>query len=166
MTSLKTKPEYKKKGEWDEKREFSFQSILPISEEIRKKTINEQKKFHPHVMSDEQWNWCEENWGTKWDVSAGQMKLIDGSEWDENLLGVTYEFETPWAPPQNVIEKIATKHNELQFYIQYIEIEDNYRAYQIYKNGKLTARFFVESEDYWNFFEMKNCFRTEQIINR
>ena len=57
------------------------------------------------------YDWCVENWGTKWDcypICCGGDVEID--EEDDQI--VTMEFFTAWGPPQPILEKINEKFGD------------------------------------------------------
>ena len=69
----------------------------------------------PDGTNDDRWyDWCIENWGTKWeaDVTGFEVQDYDTLE---------IEFLTAWSPPQGVVEKLREKFPELTFQCFYDE---------------------------------------------
>ena len=80
----------------DNNYELDFQSIIPMDDKL---------------LEGEDWyNWRVSNWGTKWNGYDGRISE-DGS---------TFTFDTAWAPPLPIIEKLA-KLTGQNFVLQYIE---------------------------------------------
>jgi hypothetical protein len=63
---------------------------------------------------DNWYGWNNRNWGTKWDACQVDIKLED----DESI---TYYFETAWAPPYPVIEKLSEQYPQLEMQLHYNE---------------------------------------------
>jgi hypothetical protein len=62
---------------------------------------------------DNWYNWNNRNWGCKWDAR------VHFANPEEKML--TYEFDTPWAPPIQVIETLAETYPELEIRLRYVE---------------------------------------------
>ena len=70
---------------------FSLNAIIPMPQE-----------------SKEDWyNWSNENWGTKWDVT--EVEISDDHE--DGV--VTYSFETAWGPPEPIFNMLCGKYPEV-----------------------------------------------------
>lgn len=122
------------KGKGEDSKAFSFNSILPMPEELRtvqspvtimtEEEIEDYKQRH----SDSEWmigtlpitqeysdelmakyhsnnwyDWSTENWGVKWDCA--DVRLTE--EFAD--LELTYEFDTPWGPPQEIYMLLVAK---------------------------------------------------------
>ena len=68
--------------------------------------------YHPYKN---QWNydWCCENWGTKWDVYDLKCELIDGE--------FSASFLSAWAPPVEWLKKVQSDYPTLTFELEYNE---------------------------------------------
>ena len=58
------------------------------------------------------YNWCCNNWGTKWDcysTSYSDESVFMDNEDDKY---VRFEFYTAWSPPQPILEKINEKFGD------------------------------------------------------
>ena len=112
--------------------EFSFNSIIPMPEEVRNTNspnnivatqeeadaYNEEHKnddFHRHAQTQQQvddlyakygvanwYDWANQHWGTKWNVNEPELE-DDGYE-------LTYHFDTAWSPPVPIYEALAEKY--------------------------------------------------------
>ena len=75
----------------------------------------------------EDWyDWCCEYWGTKWNASNCEIH-------DDN----SFFFDTPWAPPEPVLKKMAISENIRMVCGFSVEYGD-YGTYNISKNGRIT----------------------------
>jgi hypothetical protein len=87
-----------------EKEEIVFEKIIPYPESApsRDKKPGNMREWLDHPFSkwysDFGYDWCVENWGTKWGASDQKNKLGD----EELYL----EFETAWSPPEGIHAKI------------------------------------------------------------
>lgn len=59
------------------------------------------------------YNWCIENWGTKWDVEA--MLVDEGSTY------LSYTFSSAWSPPISFVEKASKLFPLLDFMLEFKE---------------------------------------------
>ena len=87
--------------------------------------------FMPPPSKEWEYGWCAENWGTKWDVEAG-----DQADLDENTVSVF--FDSAWAPPIGFYRHMvdqgwsvdATYHEPgMTFAGHFEEGEDHYYEY-------------------------------------
>jgi trehalose/maltose hydrolase-like predicted phosphorylase len=80
-------------------RDFCFEKIVPMPKEIKNTTASNPSKHTPEQSKkliskygfDNWYDWCIENWDTKWNATDVEM------EDDEDR--VTYQFLTAWCPP-------------------------------------------------------------------
>ena len=122
------------KGKGDNDRLFSLNAILPMPEELRsvsspvtirtEEEIEAYKKEHSNSewmietlpitqeMSDRYekkygvnnwYDWANNNWGVKWDACD-----ITAEE-DFGDTEITYRFDTPWGPPQEIYTLLVAK---------------------------------------------------------
>ena len=79
------------------------------------------------------YNWCINNWGTKWDVT--EVVLNE----DLEVGRLEYNFDTAWSPPKEAIEKIALMFPTLLFDLVYTEEGCAFEGKMIIRNNvKLT----------------------------
>lgn len=90
---------------------ISFNKILPIPENI----------------GDGWYDWCNENWGTKWDVR-------ESFEDDEGYIC----FDTAWSTPMEVITHLSEIYKDLKFEVSYADedLGHNCGVYEV-SNGKI-----------------------------
>ena len=121
-------------GPWSRHEPFSFEAILPMPSELRdvqspptiktEKEIEEYKKERrtdkcPYITKetsdrldaeygDNNWyDWSVNNWGVKWDCT--DVSMDDYKEYGE----VTYRFETPWGPPEEIYNLLVARFPEV-----------------------------------------------------
>jgi len=90
---------------------------LPILEQHKGKDgeIMFETYNFPDGKNDDRWyQWCSDNWDTKWEPD------MHGIEYeDDSILAIT--FNTAWSPPEGVIAKLREKFPELTFQCFYDE---------------------------------------------
>jgi hypothetical protein len=75
------------------------------------------------------YDWCVDNWGTKWDVEA---KLIYEDE--ESL---EYFFISAWSPPVAWLKKVARDYPKLRFRLKYEEQNIGFMGIAKAEKGKV-----------------------------
>lgn len=60
------------------------------------------------------YQWCVDNWGTKWG-------MYDFSEWKIDECSAFISFLTAWSPPQLVVRAMAEQFPKLRFVLKYYE---------------------------------------------
>ena len=121
--------------------EFSFNSIIPMPEEIRNSNSpnhivatqeeadahNEEHKnddfFRPAQTQAQvdaltekygvsNWyDWANANWGTKWNLN--QDSLYVEIEEDQVTDMLVYEFDTAWSPPEGIYNALVEKYPDV-----------------------------------------------------
>jgi hypothetical protein len=97
---------------------FSFWNIHPPTD---LEAYPKQPDFSSEKpWSDNSWyNFNNREWGTKWDV-AGQADLVHDEPNGENHV-LVYQFDTAWAPPVDVIQKLSAQYPTLLINLEYQE---------------------------------------------
>ena len=86
-------------------RDFCFEEIVPMPKEIKDTTApsnlspEDSKKLKDLYGFDNWYDWCNENWDTKWNACEVDME----DEGDR----VTYYFMTAWCPPSGIYAKLC-----------------------------------------------------------
>ena len=117
--------------------------------------------YYPYETEDGEWDydWCAENWGTKWDVNTeiGMVLVLDSSpispgEIDKTteLLEIngeiTLKFDTAWGPCCEGIAKIAENYPNLTFKHTYFEAGHWFGGNYTYEDGKVTECIDIPPE--------------------
>ena len=92
-------------------RDFCFEKIVPMPKEIKnttksspsKPTPEQSKKLISKYGFDNWYDWCIENWDTKWNATDVEMEDEDDR--------VTYQFLTAWCPPEAVYYNLCRLFN-------------------------------------------------------
>jgi hypothetical protein len=106
---------------------LDFNQFIPYPEEYRKlnEAAKEWRKQHPEAPWTDRprdgynqggYEWCIENWGTKWTA----MATID-EDYDLEDGELVMHFDTAWSPPLPVIKKASELFPALQFDLRYFE---------------------------------------------
>ena len=68
------------------------------------------------------YDWCVDNWGTKWNAGGednGDMQVDFDADGDDSI--ALFQFDTAWAPPLGVMQKLRDDHPELSIECRYSE---------------------------------------------
>jgi hypothetical protein len=83
------------------------------------------------------YEWCIENWGTKWNASEPAL-----TEFKQSL---RYDFQTAWSPPEPVIAEASKIFKNLEFTLRFWERGAAYQGFVNYKAGN---KFESEEKEY------------------
>jgi len=68
------------------------------------------------------YDWCVANWGTKWNAGGDNDAMQVDYDEDVNDQSIAlFQFDTAWAPPLGVLEKLKDDHPELSIECRYHE---------------------------------------------
>jgi hypothetical protein len=68
------------------------------------------------------YDWCVNNWGTKWNAGGDNDAMMVDYDEDQGDQGTAlFQFDTAWAPPLGVLEKLMDTHPELSIECRYHE---------------------------------------------
>ena len=90
---------------------------LPVLEQMKKPdgSIAWETYNFPDGRNDDRWyNWCIENWDTKWEPDMHDIEYEDSE-----ILAIT--FNTPWSPLEGVISKLRDMFADVTFQCFYDE---------------------------------------------
>ena len=93
---------------------FDFNNIVPMPKELEGTTSPnpepdsfEAKRLRKQHGHDNWYDWCCDNWDTKWNSAGADLTS------DSNNSIIEYEFQTAWGPPIKVIEAIREQYPDL-----------------------------------------------------
>ena len=90
--------------------DYTKVKVKPTYPKIREKYGKKQEFVEP---SQAWWDWCIQNWGTKWDVEAQITEISESC--------LVYDFDSAWSPPTDWLKKAMEKFPELCFTLKYHE---------------------------------------------
>ncbi len=106
---------------------FSFERIIPMPENCFRGNLGTKDKEECLKKGIPNWyDWCSENWGTKWDCSEVEVEKVgcletNAEELDavldtsKNYSWVIYKFQTAWDAPHPIIAKLKSDWPDLDF---------------------------------------------------
>jgi hypothetical protein len=103
--------------------DYPFNMIIPMPDDILRDNLTmEQRK----ASNGRNWyDWCVENWGTKWDAyNIGTQRLSDTS--------LYVMMETAWSPPIPIFEKLV----ELGFEISAYYLDEGWNYIGMFECGE------------------------------
>ena len=77
--------------------------------ELTQEEINNIRALHGHTCW---YSWACANWGTKWDVSDVDILYVD-TEDSHSYHIVELRFDTPWNPPEQIVDFIREQYPDL-----------------------------------------------------
>lgn len=111
---------------------FSFHNVIPQPDNLldpadpRRRTDVPQTENKDGPMPD-WYEWRLENWGTKWDVTEVEVSTTNST--------LTYEFDTAWAPPTPVIQKLSALFPDVRITLHYNEPGMGFGGSIVFKDG-------------------------------
>lgn len=87
--------------------------------------------FIPLPKGEWEYDWCVENWGTKWDACYPHLTDDGGKD-------IQYSFDTAWSPPAPVVYRIIKNFPSIEFYHYYEEPGMGFQGEIRGKNGEVT----------------------------
>lgn len=125
---------------------YSFEKLIPCPPALRNASApnrNEQSAaFNTAKYGDKDWyDWCINNWGTKWNASDPAITI-------DNDKQVGYTFQTAWAPPMPLHDKLAEMFPNTNIFINYDESGCDFSGWRYYENGVLSKEHQYNSSYY------------------
>ena len=103
------------------------------------------------------YDWCVANWGTKWNAGGDNDAMQVDYDEDVGNQGIAlFQFDTAWAPPLGVMEKLMETHPELSIECRYHEPGVGFfgvwtdgvdRCYETEQFPKSTDAFWTQHAD-------------------
>jgi hypothetical protein len=86
----------------------------------------------PNDPSFDWYAWRVLNWGCKWEPTCY-------GEPTDTETGLRYEFDTPWEPPREWVQKVSELYPDLQFTLESQELPEGQSWRLVYRGGVLVA---------------------------
>jgi hypothetical protein len=112
---------------------FCISRFIPIPEELvgtRSPVVKPNPKLTKKYGADNWYDWCCNNWGTKWDVEGQEAGVSKGK------LG--YTFDSAWAPPSQAIERISEMYLTLKFVLHFVGEGNEFSGTEQFVAGERT----------------------------
>ena len=91
-----------------------FQTLVPMPEELKGTTSPSDNTNHELIDKhgyDNWYDWCVNNWGTKWEADADSGDIAEQSE--EEIVLV---FDTAWSPPIELYVNLEEQGYDVKAY--------------------------------------------------
>lgn len=94
---------------------YKLWRVVGEGDEVKNAPITEEERaaWLSKYGSDNWYDWCCANWGTKWNSSDVSL--------DEGIESLDYRFNTAWSPPEPVIKKLAKLFPDCDITHEYYE---------------------------------------------
>ncbi len=77
------------------------------------------------------YHWRIKNWGTKWPAcSPHNFKMLKR--------GLRVSFDTPWSPPEPVLQKLSELRPNLEIRLRFYETGMGFKGLRVFRGGRLT----------------------------
>jgi hypothetical protein len=107
--------------------------FIPYPEKFKElDALYKEQKREKDGFNSGGYEWCCENWGTKWG-------LYDCALLYEKKSSVKYRFLSAWSPPLPVIKKMSELFPELRFTLRYYECGAGFKGVFECKGGAVKA---------------------------
>jgi len=127
---------------------FDFSTIIPYPEKFQKldKIAADWKPESKTERPSDGFNsggyeWCIENWGTKWNNLDGEYRSVEIESWEVREKDiereVIFHFDTAWSPPVPVIKFASKLFPELDFDLRFFEQGCAFNGILQVKDGKV-----------------------------
>lgn len=121
-----------------DKSDFDFNKIIPYPEEFAKadkayKELSDEEKMKAKdSFNSGGYEWCIENWGTKW--------LPDNPYLRKEKETIEIGFDTAWSPSLPITAKLTELFPTLTFIHKYEEPGMDFSGYVKYEGGKIVEQ--------------------------
>jgi hypothetical protein len=125
----------------------------PVINEIRQIIAEEKGLLNwmvpmPQSESENWYDWCINNWGTKWDVN--DVFVSDDTEEDSITIG----FDTAWAPPSDAFQTWAERDGRVTYRLSYIETGMAFVGWDSYDGEYFDDDYVEHGQDPDRYWEM------------
>ena len=140
---------------------LSLQKLVPCPQELLETEAvyaNEAGDMPTKMQQNQEkygykswYDWCVENWGTKWDV--GPVDDLEIFEEDHDKFELRSNFDSAWGPPVAAFEDIYDKYKDrgLRIRLEYLESGNRFMGVAHTTDGS----FHDEYRDYSNADELE-----------
>ena len=124
---------------------FDFHNILPQPKDLKRGEIIERcNGLSFKTMSEEEYDWCCDNWGTKWNSCDPEIHTR-GMDSDNITEHIVYKFNTAWCAPEGIT--IAIRN---MLYDKYPEVEMHW-----FHRDEDGGSYYIEEIEYYGDHQPK-----------
>lgn len=86
-------------------------------------TASMQKSFIDRFGTDNWYDWCVRNWGTKWNIvyTSDFEEISIDDMFSEEQGELSYSFDTAWSPPEPIYHYLQDKFGNLDIDWEYVD---------------------------------------------
>ena len=86
-------------------------------------TASMQKSFIDRFGTDNWYDWCVRNWGTKWNIvyTSDFEEIPIDDMFSEEQSELSYSFDTAWSPPEPIYRYLQDKFGSLDIDWEYVD---------------------------------------------
>lgn len=138
--------------------DLSLERLCPMPDSVMKgEAITLDSGGVIQTMSDAEYRWCVDHWGTKWDVEAAISRKSDEC--------VEYYFMSAWAPPVDAFCKIAEDYPTLDFTMKYAEPGCAFAGTTYFSDGAMVYDDCHDFDDYGKWVMMARSIGFESAMD-
>lgn len=102
----------------------------------------------PESEQDNWYDWCVENWGTKWPIN--DPCVLDDTEEDS----ITISFDTAWAPPVAAFRHWAQQDSRVTYRLAYVEPGMGFVGWHGWDGEYFDEDYAEQAQDAERYWEM------------
>lgn len=108
------------------------QTYLPFPKELEGETVDGHRVFTP-----EGYEWCIENWGTKW--GDYDLEYLGITEYESGRGMATFTFCSAWSPMEEGLRRISEIEPTLFFFLSFEELDGGFMGSSAFRKGERVA---------------------------
>lgn len=126
----------------------------PVIDEIKAVLADNEKGLlswmRPMLQAEsENWyDWCVTNWGTKWDINEAFI----GDDCEED--SITFSFDTAWGPPIEAFRHWAERDGRVTYRLTYVEPGMGFVGWDSYDGEYFDEDYAEHGQDPARYWEM------------
>ena len=102
----------------------------------------------PEDQKDNWYDWCVNNWGTKWDIAEAFV----GDDTEED--SIQFSFDTAWGPPIAAFRSWAEQDGRVTYRLTYMEPGMGFVGWDSYDGESFDEDYVEQGDDADRYWEM------------
>ena len=102
----------------------------------------------PEDQRDNWYDWCVNNWGTKWDIHESFV----GDDTEED--SIQFSFDTAWGPPVAAFRSWAERDGRVTYRLTYMEPGMGFVGWDSYDGESFDEDYVEQGDDEERYWEM------------